>query len=104
MSDNVFWALFLGAVVVLGILTVIPIPSPEGKTLSEYEAALEESGHTLGEVTYEYSDTVPAGDVISAEHAHKPRPERDGAQLRFNSGALEVWIGAELVERLGKEK
>jgi beta-lactam-binding protein with PASTA domain len=51
----------------LQCFTTVPAPDVVGMTVEDAESALVTVGLTLGTVTYDFSDTVPAGEIISQD-------------------------------------
>ncbi len=86
------WFLTLGALVSLALVGCPPsiVPDVVGMTQEAAEAAIVAAGFSVGAAAEEYSDTVPAGEVISQDPAAGAHAEQGSVV------ALVVSIGPEL--------
>jgi hypothetical protein len=56
-----------------------PVPDVTGETLADATTAIEDAGLIVGDVTEEFSETIPLGEVISQDPAAAVRAEYGAA-------------------------
>jgi serine/threonine-protein kinase len=83
------WLLLVAALIATGIgvawalmPSTVTVPDLSGKSEAAAKAALAESNFGVGEVTRDYSDTVPLGSVIS-QNPPKDSPQPKGTLVSF---------------------
>nr|UXN27383.1 PASTA domain-containing protein [Curtobacterium flaccumfaciens] len=69
-----------------------PVPDVVGKTVDEASAALDEVGLILGARTEEYSDTVPAGQIVSAAVQDSPAVRGSAVDVVVSKGPTPITV------------
>ncbi|WIB01352.1 Stk1 family PASTA domain-containing Ser/Thr kinase [Curtobacterium sp. MCBA15_012] len=69
-----------------------PVPDVRGKTVADASTTLESVGLTLGEQTQRYDDSVPKGQVISAEAEGSPVVQGSAVNVVVSRGPTPITL------------
>ncbi|MBF4615290.1 Stk1 family PASTA domain-containing Ser/Thr kinase [Curtobacterium sp. VKM Ac-1376] len=72
-----------------------PVPDVVGKTVDEASAALDEVGLILGARTEEYSETVPAGQIVSGAVQDSPAVRGTAVDVVVSKGQTPITVPKE---------